>query len=144
MKTFIITLALCFSLSTFAQQNKIKSLKVAFITEKLNLTEKEAQKFWPVYNAYDDTVSNLKFNELRKVIHEIRLSYASVSDEKANELLNKALEIEDNIHSENIKLVKKLRSIISAKKILALKNAEEDLNRKMLEEFNKRRRENNR
>src|SRR5690606_11732649 len=144
MKTIIITLALCFSLSTFAQQNKIKSLKVAFITEKLNLTEMEAQKFWPVYNAYDDTVSNLKINELRKVIHEIRLSYASVSDEKANELLNKALEIEDNIHSENIKLVKKLRSIISAKKILALKNAEEDFNRKMLEEFNKRRRENNR
>ena len=143
MRTIIITLALCFSLSTFAQANKIKSLKVAFITEKLNLTEKEAQKFWPIYNAYDSTVSNLKFNELRKVIHEIRESYASVSDEKANELLNKALEIEDNIHSENIKLVKKLRSIISAKKILALKNAEEDFNRKMLEEFNKRRRENN-
>src|SRR5690606_11313054 len=125
----------------FTQQNKIKSLKVAFITEKLNLTEKEAQKFWPVYNAYDDTVSNLKFNQLRKVIHEIRESYASVSDEKANELLNKALEIEAKIHSEDVKLVKKLRSIISSKKILALKNAEEDFNRKMLEEFNKRRRE---
>lgn len=142
MKTFIITLALCFSLSTFAQENKIKSLKVAFITEKLNLTEKEAQQFWPVYNAYDNTVNNLKFNELRKVVHEIRESYASVSDDKANELLNKALEIEDKIHSENIKLIKKLRGIISSKKILALKNAEEDFNRKMLEEFNKRRREN--
>ena len=142
MKTIIITLALCFSLSAFAQKKKIKSLKVAFITEKLNLTEKEAQKFWPVYNAYDDNVSNLKFNELRKVVHEIRESYASVSDDKANELLNKALEIEDKIHSENIKLIKKLRGIISSKKILALKNAEEDFNRKMLEEFNKRRREN--
>jgi len=142
MKTFIITLALCFSLSTFAQENKIKSLKVAFITEKLNLTEKDAQQFWPVYNAYDNTVNNLKFNELRKVVHEIRESYASVSDDKANELLNKALEIEDKIHSENIKLIKKLRGIISSKKILALKNAEEDFNRKMLEEFNKRRREN--
>jgi len=141
MKTFIITLALCFSLNIFAQENKIKSLKVAFITEKLNLTQKEAQQFWPVYNAYDDTVSNLKFNQLRKVIHEIRESYASVSDEKANELLNKALEIEAKIHSEDVKLVKKLRSIISSKKILALKNAEEDFNRKMLEEFNKRRRE---
>lgn len=144
MKTFIITLALCFSLNIFSQENKIKSLKVAFITEKLNLTQKEAQQFWPVYNAYDDTVSNLKFNELRKVIHEIRVSYASVTDEKANELLNKALEIEAKIHSEDVKLVKKLRGIISAKKILALKNAEEDFNRKMLEEFNKRRRENNR
>jgi|SRR5690606_29290223 hypothetical protein len=144
MKTFIIALALCFSLSISAQENKIKSLKVAFITEKLNLTPKEAQQFWPVYNAYDDTVNNLKFNELRKVISEIRESYASVSDEKANELLNKALEIEAKIHSEDVKLIKKLRGIISAKKILALKNAEEDFNRKMLEEFNKRRRESNR
>lgn len=142
MKTFIITLALCFSLSTFAQQNKIKSLKVAFITEKLNLTEKEAQQFWPVYNTYDSTVNNLKFHELRKVIHEIRESYTTISDDKANELLNKAMQIEDKIHSENIKLIKKLRGIISAKKILALKTAEEDFNRKMLEEFNKRRREN--
>lgn len=144
MKTFIIALALCLSLSISAQENKIKSLKVAFITEKLNLTPKEAQQFWPVYNAYDDTVNNLKFNELRKVISEIRESYASVSDEKANELLNKALEIEAKIHSEDVKLIKKLRGIISAKKILALKNAEEDFNRKMLEEFNKRRRESNR
>ncbi|PKQ46369.1 hypothetical protein [Confluentibacter flavum] len=143
MKTIIITLALCFSLSTFAQENKIKSLKIAFITEKLNLTEKEAQQFWPVFNAFDDTVSNLKYNELRKLGHEIRESYASISDEKANELLNKSLEIEAKIHSEEVKLVKKLRSIIPAKKILALKNAEEDFNRKMLEEFYKRRRENN-
>lgn len=143
MKTIILTLALCFSLTTFAQRNKIKSLKVAFITEKLNLTEKEAQQFWPVYNAYDDTVSNLKFNELRKVGHEIREGYVSISEEKANELLNKSIEIEDKIHSEDVKLIKKLRSIISAKKILALKNAEEDFNRKMLEEWNKRRREQN-
>ncbi|WP_100612632.1 sensor of ECF-type sigma factor [Confluentibacter lentus] len=143
MKTIIITLALCFSLNIFSQENKIKSLKVAFITEKLNLTEKEAQQFWPVYNAYDDTVSNLKFNEFRKVVHEIRQNYASISDEKANELLNKAVEIEGKIHAEDVKLIKKLRSIIPAKKILALKTAEEDFNRKMLEEFNKRRRENN-
>lgn len=143
MKTIIITLALCFSLNIFAQENKIKSLKIAFITEKLNLTEKEAQQFWPVYNAYDDTVSNLKFNEFRKVVHEIRQNYTTISDDKANELLNKAVEIEGKIHAEDVKLIKKLRNIIPAKKILALKTAEEDFNRKMLEEFNKRRRENN-
>ncbi|MGE5943325.1 MAG: hypothetical protein ACM31G_03190, partial [Flavobacteriales bacterium] len=86
---------------------------------------------------------NLKYNEFRKLVHEIREDYATISDDKANELLDKALEIQNKIHSEEVKLVKKLRSIISAKKILALKNAEEDFNRKMLEEFNKRRRENN-
>ncbi len=143
MKTIIITLALCFSLSTFAQPNKIKSLKIAFITEKLNLSEKEAQQFWPIYNAFDDTVSNLKYNELRKLGHEIKETYNSMSDDKANELLNKYVEIEEKMNSEEIKLIKKLRNIISSKKILALKNAEEDFNRKMLEEFYKRKRENN-
>lgn len=143
MRTIIIALALCLSLSTFAQRDKIKSLKVAFITEKLNLTEKEAQQFWPIYNAYDNTVSNLKYNEFGKVIHEIRENYATISDDKANELLNKAVEIQTKIHSEEINLIKKLRNIISAKKILGLKNAEEDFDRKMFEEWNKRRRDRN-
>jgi|SRR5690606_12039762 len=144
MKTIIIILALCFSLNFFAQENKIKSLKIAFITEKLNLTEKEAQQFWPIYNAYDDTVSNLKYNELRKIIFEIMQNSNSMSEEKANELLNKSMSIESKIHSEEAKLIPKLRKIITAKKILALKKAEEDFNRKMLEEFSKRRNQNNR
>ena len=143
MKTIIITLFLCISLNGFAQPNKIKSLKVAFFTEKLNLTEKEAQQFWPVYNAYDDTVNNLKFNELGKLIRQIRQEENNLTEEKANDILNKSIEIEDKIHSEDVKLIKKLRTIISAKKILALKGAEEDFNRNMLEEWNKRRREHN-
>lgn len=142
MKTLITTLALCLTLTFgYAQRNKIKSLKVAFITEKLNLTEKEAQQFWPVYNAYDDSVSNLKYNEMGKVIHEIREQGDNLSDEKANELLTKAVDIQNKLHSEEVKLITKLRKIISAKKILALKNAEEEFDRKMLEEWNKRRRE---
>ena len=32
---------------------KFKSQKIAFITEKLNLTPKEAQEFWPVYNEFE-------------------------------------------------------------------------------------------
>ena len=31
--------------------DKIKSMKVAYFTDKLNLTSEEAEKFWPVYNA---------------------------------------------------------------------------------------------
>jgi hypothetical protein len=29
---------------------KIKSLKIAFITQKLQLSTDEAQKFWPIYD----------------------------------------------------------------------------------------------
>ncbi|WNH07893.1 hypothetical protein [Thalassobellus suaedae] len=48
MKKFILPLfVLLLSLSTFAQKgrDKIKALKVSFITERLELTEQEAQQF---------------------------------------------------------------------------------------------------
>lgn len=52
---FIMCLTL--SLPSFAQDHRgrheqIETIKVAFITNKLDLTSEEAQKFWPVYNNY--------------------------------------------------------------------------------------------
>lgn len=61
----IIALAVLFGAAAFAQNNgkkgekkvnndawreKVRAEQVAFITSELNLTEGEAQKFWPVYN----------------------------------------------------------------------------------------------
>ena len=48
----------------FAQQpgqpdqkdNKIKALYVAYITQELQLTEIEAQKFWPVHAQFDNEI----------------------------------------------------------------------------------------
>ena len=61
IKIFIILLI--FSSVAIAQENnhkserpskeKMKSMKIAYITEKLELTPDEAQKFWPVYNEYE-------------------------------------------------------------------------------------------
>jgi hypothetical protein len=33
-------------------QERLEKLKIAFITQQLNLSIDEAQKFWPVYNQY--------------------------------------------------------------------------------------------
>jgi len=49
----IITLAAMPFIALLAQQQeKLETLKIAFITRQLNLTPDEAQKFWPVYNQY--------------------------------------------------------------------------------------------
>lgn len=48
---------------TQAQGNrgeKIEALKIAFITEKLQLTTNEAKQFWPVYNSYEKEIQELK------------------------------------------------------------------------------------
>ena len=38
---------------------KIQALKIAFITQKLQLTTDEAQKFWPVYTQYENDMKQL-------------------------------------------------------------------------------------
>ena len=126
---------LLISVSSFAQpkQGKIRALKIAFITEKLNLTETEAEKFWPIYNAYDKNTSKIKHEEVYKIRQEIRQNFDTLSDAKANELLDRLIEAENNLSNEKIKLASKLRKVISAQKIILLKVAEEEFNRKMLE-----------
>jgi hypothetical protein len=51
---------------TIAQQGngreRIQALKVAFITQKLHLTAAEAEKFWPVYNQYDNEIMQVRAN----------------------------------------------------------------------------------
>ena len=60
IKSIIIVLVLFMGNVSFSQdcpnykenREKIESEKVAFLTEKLDLSVKEAQVFWPTYNEY--------------------------------------------------------------------------------------------
>src|SRR6476659_7744714 len=38
---------------------KIQALKITFITQKLELTSDEAQKFWPIYSQYENEMKQL-------------------------------------------------------------------------------------
>jgi hypothetical protein len=41
---------------------KVQALKIAFITQRLQLTSAEAEKFWPVYNDYENEIKTLRSN----------------------------------------------------------------------------------
>ncbi len=53
---------------------KIEALKIAFITQKLELSSEEAQKFWPVYNQYE--------NEMKSTFRENRDGDVIENDER--------------------------------------------------------------
>lgn len=139
MKKITIILLLFTSLSLFSQsrRDKIKALKVSFITERLNLTQQEAQKFWPIYNDFDDNYLKIKHSEIRSINKEFKSNTVTLSDEKANELLNKLMDAENKLHNLDIDLIAKLKKVISPKKIILLKQSEEDFNKKLFEQFKK-------
>ncbi len=41
---------------------KIEALRIAFISQQLNLNPQEAQKFWPVYNQYHNDLKTMHQN----------------------------------------------------------------------------------
>lgn len=68
MKKYLLILLILFGTFSFAsaqnaqQGEKIQALKIAFITQKLQLTSAEAEKFWPVYNNYETEIKQLRSN----------------------------------------------------------------------------------
>ncbi len=72
MKKYILILSLLFGsvAMVFAQeaqpgedlskQEKIKALYVAYVTQQLQLTPEEAQKFWPVHTQFETDLSGVK------------------------------------------------------------------------------------
>ncbi|OEK07600.1 hypothetical protein A8C32_17540 [Flavivirga aquatica] len=138
----ILTLFLSISALGQSKKDQIKALKVAFITEKLELSEKEAQKFWPIYNTYDDTTRRIKQKNIHSIRREIRKNIETLTDEQALKFLTTLGEAEKQLVIQRKKLTEKLKGVISPKKIILLRISEDDFNRKIFEQFKKRHKTN--
>ncbi|MBU3714252.1 MAG: hypothetical protein FGM46_04815 [Ferruginibacter sp.] len=52
------------------RQKKIKALYVAFVSQELNLTESEAQQFWPVHSEYEKEIKAANEKKLPELERE--------------------------------------------------------------------------
>lgn len=137
---FIMISLLTFSMSAQdmnrqERREQIKELKISFITQRLDLTTAEAEKFWPIYNQFESS-----YNELRKKSHNTKKSVdlENLNEKEAKSLLEEMTFIENQKHSLKSDFVKDLQKVIPAKKIVLLKEAEDDFNRKMIQEYKRR------
>ncbi len=120
--------------------DKLKSLKIGFITEKLDLSSKEAQGFWPVYNKHQEVIHQYRI-EMRTTHKTIRENggFDAITDKQAEKLLSSIIKLDSNIKNEEIDMYKNLKSILPSKKILILYKSEQDFGRRILEQLKKRR-----
>ena len=117
---------------------KIKALKTAHITNALDLSSSEAQKFWPVYNAYEKRMEDVRKSQ-RQEFRKAMTNSDAISDADANAMIDKFLNLRQTELDERRQLIKDLKGIISPQKILKLQQAEEEFKRRLLEEIQRRR-----
>lgn len=140
--TFVLTLLICFN--TFSQhkrgdRKKVKALKVSYITEKLNLTKQEAEKFWPIYNQFDTKRHNLYHGKRSALKEEIskKGGIDNLSEKEAKSFAKKMLAIDKSYYEANENYQIELSKVIPYKKILKLHIAERDFTRQMFKRLRK-------
>ncbi len=137
-----ILLLLLVNLATYAQgdempHEKIKTLKVAYLTSKLSFTSEEAQVFWPIYNEYQD--KKLAINKKRKSIGKaVDGDLNQFTDAELNKMLDDYIVLKQQETSLDAEYLQKFRKVLPVKKVAMLQKAERDFKMEVLEEYKKR------
>ena len=93
----------------------IRSHKKQIIAANLQLTDTEAEKFWPLYDQY--TAELVKINDAKyAVIKEYAINYDTLTDDKAVTLTRQLLDVDQQVAQLRIKYVPLFNKVVSGKK----------------------------
>jgi len=133
MFLFVFTLQAQESKDRLQHRERIKAMKVAYITQELNMDSKLAEKFWPVYNQYESAKTDLHKKE-----HFESENIENITEAEAEKMLTKFLNIEKEKYSVKKELYANLKEIMSASEIIKLHKLESDFNKKLIKEYHAR------
>ncbi|MCH7414278.1 Spy/CpxP family protein refolding chaperone [Belliella sp. R4-6] len=137
MKNTIFILLILFTLfssSVFAQRTqhqfdreKYESARVAFITNRLDLKPEQAEKFWPLFNKFNEEREQM-MREMSKINKE---SEGDVNESKAQELINKRFKIQQSMLDLEKSFTKDISKVISPSQALKLGGVSRDFVRQI-------------
>lgn len=135
LSLFLITAIPCFAQKgPMGSRERIKTLKVGYFTDQLELDETTASKFWPIYNQFDE-----KRIELQKQLADMRPD-GPVNDEEATKIIQQGFDIEEQLLSVKKELSESLSKVLTPSKLLLFHQADRDFNMRMVREFRDRNR----
>ncbi len=134
-KIFSVMCVLAITVAVFAQdkkqdkqqkkddgwREKLRAEQVAFITNELDLTEAEAQAFWPVYN----DVQNSRREAFKNQAEAMKALKKSSDDKEAATLLDKYLDAKKEVEKIDNESIARYRKVLPTQKVGKLILAEE-------------------
>lgn len=140
--TFLLIVLLATNF-TFAQnerfknkKDQIKTLKIGYITNELDLTADEAVKFWPLFNTFEDRQQEIRQQKLKNYLTRLdNETISDLSEKEAQTLLNQIETAEEDLFQLRKKFIVSLKNVLPAIKILKLKKAETQFSKRLLQQY---------
>ena len=107
---------------------QLENAKIAFITNRLSLTQDQAQKFWPLYNVFSDRRRELNRNG--------RLLRRDITEGMTDQQLRESFTQSFNTRQQELNLEKdyfeKFQKVISLRQVVQLFQAERDFTKEVI------------
>jgi len=103
---------------------RMQAERVSFLTEKLDLSVEEAQKFWPVYNEYQKKREDLIRGRREKMQQPFKPEEAT--DQDLDLMLNDLLDQEFKLAQLKKEYFLKIREVLPVRKVLTLHRVEQE------------------
>jgi hypothetical protein len=149
MKKVLYTLIclMLFSLNAVKGQEqtdneKLTAYKIAFFTQRLDLTPAEAEKFWPVYNDYSARKSKLQIDRISMIRYATQ-NEANMSEAELSETADKLARTFADEASLIVTFSNELKKALPPAKVIRLYHIENQYKQQLLRELNQRRQEQN-
>jgi hypothetical protein len=95
-------------------RSDLRSQHVAIITEVMQFTEPEDAKFWPVYRQYETDLAKINDDRM-SMIKDYADSYEKLTDDAADKLARRALDLEARRQTLKSTTYDKLKTVVSPK-----------------------------
>jgi Spy/CpxP family protein refolding chaperone len=119
------------------RKEKVEAMKIAYLTNQLDLTPAEAQQFWPVFNEYETKIQAIRQSR-RKDKKEGSDNLDQLTDKEVEALIDsevgfrqKELDVLKEYHA-------KFKAVLPIRKVAKLYRAQEDFKRELLKKIQER------
>lgn len=115
---------------------EIESLKIAFFTQKLDLSPEEAKIFWPIYNDMQAEQNALRKERMQKMISFRKVDEIdNLSDAQVQTLITSEFDFKQRDLNLDKKYYNKLKSSLPIKVVGKFYRAQEAFKRELLNRF---------
>jgi hypothetical protein len=115
-------------------REKIRADKKLFVVENMQLTEAEAQAFWPVYERYQDELFLLRARTM-KLINDYAEAYEKMTNDTAKKLLDEYMTIETLGLKLRQAYLPEFRNVLSEVKVVRYYQIENKINAALMYEL---------